>query len=115
MCNFVTFYEQFNQRFYLLLKILKRLEKDINEVILLASWKISNIDALKQSARRSHNNLYKIVRKYRAILSTPVQPIIEQGISRSTNGTTSSSALINLPQFKLLLLVMKRQIVQSIP
>ena len=27
LCNFVTFYEQFNQRFYLLLKILKEIRK----------------------------------------------------------------------------------------
>ena len=106
-----------NQRFYLLLKILKEIRKDINEVILLASWKDVNIDALKQSARRSHNNLYKIVRKYRAILSTPVQPIIEQGISESTNGMTSSSssALINLPQIQIIVAGNERQIVQSIP
>ena len=81
----------------------------------MASWKDVNIDALKQSARRSHNNLYKIVRKYRAILSTPVQPIIEQGISESTNGMTSSSALINLPQIQIIVAGNERQIVQSIP
>ena len=85
----------------------------------MASWKDVNIDALKQSARRSHNNLYKIVRKYRAILSTPVQPIIEQGISESTNGMTSSSssssALINLPQIQIIVAGNERQLVQSIP
>ena len=84
----------------------------------MASWKDVNIDALKQSARRSHNNLYKIVRKYRAILSTPVQPIIEQGISESTNGMTSSSsssssALINLPQIQIIVAGNERQIVQK--
>ncbi|CAK7897218.1 midasin [[Candida] anglica] len=82
LTNFITFYEQFvpvvsdhiaAQR--------KKLEKDVNEVILLASWKDVNIDALKQSARRSHNNLYKVVRKYRALLATPVSSIIESGLS----------------------------------
>lgn len=118
LCNFVTFYEQFQPTVLSTIEdSKKRLEKDINEVILLASWKDVNIDALKQSARRSHNNLYKIVRKYRAILSTPVQPIIEQGISESTNGTTSSSssALINLPQIQIIVAGNERQIVQSIP
>lgn len=81
LSNLVTFYEQFvsiveenisNGK--------KKLEKDISEIILLASWKDVNIDALKQSARRSHNNLYKIVRKYRALLATSVSGIIEQGL-----------------------------------
>ncbi|KAG5419016.1 hypothetical protein I9W82_003735 [Candida metapsilosis] len=80
--NFIKFYTQFEP-------IIKddmeekrgRLQKEIDDVILLASWKDVNIDALKQSARKSHNSLYKIVRKYRDVLGTPVQPIIEQGLS----------------------------------
>ena len=60
LCNFVTFYEQFQPTVLSLLKILKEIRKDINEVILLASWKDVNIDgSLKQSARRSHNNFIK--------------------------------------------------------
>lgn len=82
LSNLVTFYEQFVP---VVIESLdsgkKKLEKDISEVILLASWKDVNIDALKQSARRSHNNLYKIIRKYRALLSTSVSSIIEQGVT----------------------------------
>ncbi|GAV48858.1 hypothetical protein ZYGR_0N02630 [Zygosaccharomyces rouxii] len=61
----------------------KSLEKEISEIILLASWKDVNIDALKQSSRRSHNNLYKVVRKYRSVLSEAIQPTVESGISFS--------------------------------
>ncbi|GAV53771.1 hypothetical protein ZYGR_0AK02730 [Zygosaccharomyces rouxii] len=61
----------------------KSLEKEISEIILLASWKDVNIDALKQSSRRSHNNLYKVVRKYRSVLSEAVQQTVEGGISFS--------------------------------
>lgn len=57
------------------------LEKDIKEQIQLASWKDTNIVALKESARRSHVKLFKLVRKYRAALAQLVQPIIEQGLS----------------------------------
>ncbi|ODV67088.1 midasin [Hyphopichia burtonii NRRL Y-1933] len=82
LANFIDFYEQFTSTIISNIENgKKKLEKDVSEVILLASWKDVNIDALKQSARRSHNNLYKIVRKYRALLATAVTPMIEQGIS----------------------------------
>lgn len=84
--NFITYYNQFvdviNEK---IMVERKKLEKDINEVILLASWKDVNIDALKQSARKSHNSLYKIVRKYRSLLSTPVSSIIEQGVPEGSS------------------------------
>lgn len=57
------------------------LEKDIKELIQLASWKDTNITALRESARRSHHKLFKLVRAYREVLSQPAQPILEQGMS----------------------------------
>lgn len=82
LSNFITYYEQFQTTIdENILTTKKKLEKDISEVILLASWKDVNIDALKQSARRSHNSLYKVVRKYRSLLATSVSPLIEAGIS----------------------------------
>lgn len=44
------------------------LEKDIKNFIKLASWKDINVIALKQSAQRSHHQLFKIVRRYREVL-----------------------------------------------
>lgn len=73
----------------------KTLEKDINEVILLASWKDVNIDALKQSARKSHQALYKIVRKYRAVLSLPVSPLIEGGLHESAHVTLAALPVVH--------------------
>lgn len=58
----------------------KKLEKEIKEVILLASWKDVNVDALKQSSRRSHNSLYKVVRKYRTLISGNIYSVIESGV-----------------------------------
>ncbi|CAI5759429.1 unnamed protein product [Candida verbasci] len=82
LSNFIEFYSQFESTVFNNIEIVKKqLEKDVNEVILLASWKDVNIDSLKQSAKRSHNNLYKVIKKYRALLHTPVQSIIEQGLS----------------------------------
>ncbi|SCV04461.1 LAMI_0H16314g1_1 [Lachancea mirantina] len=81
LSNFVTFYEQF-------LPIIRRaktdarkaLEKEMKDIILLASWKDVNVDALKQSSKRSHNSLFKIVRKYREVLNLETKPLIESGI-----------------------------------
>ncbi|PLB47863.1 AAA ATPase [Aspergillus steynii IBT 23096] len=53
-------------------------EKEIKEQIQLASWKDTNIVALRDSARRSHSKLFKLVRKYREILNQPAQQILEQ-------------------------------------
>lgn len=90
--NFICFYEQFVPTIEESVKQTKKsLEKDVSEVILLASWKDVNIDALKQSSRKSHNNLYKLVRKYRTLLSTPVAPIIEGGIPKDSPVVISNS------------------------
>ncbi|KAG0160701.1 hypothetical protein PDIDSM_8231 [Penicillium digitatum] len=67
------------------------LEKDIKEQIQLASWKDVNIVALRESARRSHVKLFKLVRKYRAALAQPVQSILEAGLPESTEEITSIS------------------------
>ncbi|KAJ8143020.1 hypothetical protein OY671_003839 [Metschnikowia pulcherrima] len=83
--NFIAFYEQFLPIIEDTVRQTKKtLEKDVSEVILLASWKDVNIDALKQSSRKSHNNLYKMIRKYRALLSTPVAPLVEAGIPKDS-------------------------------
>ncbi|KAI9712029.1 MAG: hypothetical protein M1820_001738 [Bogoriella megaspora] len=56
------------------------LEKKIQEVIKLATWKDRNVHALKQSSKASHNNLYKIIKKFRASINEPVSPIIDIGV-----------------------------------
>ncbi|RYP31829.1 hypothetical protein DL767_005560 [Monosporascus sp. MG133] len=56
------------------------LEKQMKDILLLASWKDTNIAALRESARRSHQKLFKIVRKFREVLSQPMKPIIDNGL-----------------------------------
>lgn len=58
----------------------KKLDVEMREVILLASWKDTNIIALRESAKRSHHKLFKIIRKYRAILAQPVEDLIGKKI-----------------------------------
>jgi midasin len=55
------------------------LEQKVSEVIKLASWKDTNIEALKQSAKTSHRKLSKLVRKFRTLLKQPVSGIYGAG------------------------------------
>ena len=70
------------------------LEKELKDVLLLASWKDTNINALRDSAKRSHHKLFKIVRKYRALLARPVQHIIEQGLPEQATTPSDFSATV---------------------
>ncbi|AEY98895.1 FAGR074Cp [Eremothecium gossypii FDAG1] len=100
LTNITTFYEQFLPVIEDSIAANKKiLEKEISEVILLASWKDVNVDALKQSSRRSHNNLYKILRKYRDVLATEVSPLVQNGISASYK-LTSQFNKVALPMVK---------------
>lgn len=68
----------------------ERLEKDLKEIVMLASWKDTNIDALRESAKRSHHKLFKVVKKYRSLLTEPVQEILSQDIPCSSIGHEKS-------------------------
>lgn len=57
----------------------QKLEKEVNDVIKLASWKDTNIEALKQSAKTSHRKLSKLVRKFRTLLNQPVSGLVRAG------------------------------------
>lgn len=113
--NIISFYGQFSNIIReFITKGRKSLEKDISEVILLASWKDVNIDALKQSSRKSHNSLYKLVRKYRSILSTAVLSIIENGLTYD-HKLKLHYIQFNKAPFNELDLTEAKQIVETIP
>lgn len=65
-------------------------EKAMKDVLLLASWKDTNIVALRESARKSHQKLFKLVRKFRAILGQPMRIIVDQGLPDEHHATTKS-------------------------
>jgi midasin len=52
------------------------LEKEIQSFIKLASWKDINVQALKQSAQRTHHQLYKCIRKFRDGLRRPISTLL---------------------------------------
>jgi midasin len=70
----VNFYNLFSAPLHEHLSAQRReLEKETQALIKLASWKDVNVQALKQSAQRTHHQLYKIVRKFRDILRQPIR------------------------------------------
>lgn len=52
------------------------LDKAIKDFVRLASWKDVNVYALKASAVNSHRHLHRSIRKFRAVLSQPISPIV---------------------------------------
>ncbi|KAK0546374.1 AAA ATPase midasin [Tilletia horrida] len=79
----------------------KTLEQDIAAFAKLASWKDVNIHALKQSAQKSHRRLHKTIRKFREMLRQPVDPILAQRATPTTDSidgkSTSHLSLVDNP------------------
>ncbi|RMZ67921.1 midasin (AAA ATPase) [Pyrenophora seminiperda CCB06] len=78
--NFIAYYSRFKKPVHeTLAKGRQVLEKQITDVIKLASWKDTNIEVLKQSAKTNHRKLTKLVRKFRALLNRPMSSITAPG------------------------------------
>ena len=52
-----------------------RLEQEVKEQIKLASWKDTNVSTLRESARRSHYKLFKVVKRHRALLAQSAETL----------------------------------------
>jgi midasin len=97
--NFLLMYQRFEK---VVLESIQNgrapIEKNMKDVLLLASWKDTNINALRESARKSHQKLFRIVRKFRGILGQPVKPIIEQGLPEEDHKSyTIAGSNVDLP------------------
>ena len=85
LTNFIVLYSRYEKPVDESLKKGRAsLEKAMRDVLLLASWKDTNIVALRDSAKRSHHKLFKIVRKFRTLLGLPAEGIIKQGLPDQT-------------------------------
>ena len=71
------------------------LETEVKGFIKLASWKDVNVQALKQSARKTHYQLYKIVRKYRDVLRHPIRDRLLPFASGETKDCTPYTGSIS--------------------
>lgn len=81
LSNFISLYSRYEKPVQENLKTGRvSLEKSMKDVLLMASWKDTNIVALRDSAKRSHHKLFKIVRKFRALLSQPMDSVLKQGL-----------------------------------
>lgn len=81
LVNFLGYYSRFEKSIQETLhKGRIGFEKDLKEILLLASWKDTNINALRDSAKRSHHKLFKVIRKYRAHLAQPADKHLGFGI-----------------------------------
>ncbi|KAK4202656.1 putative midasin [Triangularia verruculosa] len=56
------------------------LDRTMKDVLLMGKWRDKNIEALRASARKSHEKLFKLVRKFRAVLEQPIRIITDQGL-----------------------------------
>ncbi|KAL5417777.1 hypothetical protein PMIN06_004114 [Paraphaeosphaeria minitans] len=78
--NFISYFSRLQKPVLeALAKGRQKLEKQVVDVIKLASWKDTNIEALKASAKNSHRKLSRSVRKFRALLNQPVSGIVSAG------------------------------------
>lgn len=66
------------------------IEKTAKEVLLLASWKDTNINALRESARKSHQKLFRLIRKFRNVLGQQMKAVIANGIPDEDAASSSS-------------------------
>jgi midasin len=89
LANFISYFARLKKPVHeAIAKGRQALEKEVNNVIKLASWKDTNIDALKQSAKTSHRKLSKLVRKFRALLNQPLSGIIRSGFPEESFAVT---------------------------
>ncbi|KAF2144305.1 uncharacterized protein K452DRAFT_316995 [Aplosporella prunicola CBS 121167] len=83
--NFVHYFARFEQPVRdTIAKGRVALEKDMKNVLKLASWRDRNIDALRQSAKTSHRKLFKLVRKFRNLLNQSVDAVLKQDLPEGT-------------------------------
>lgn len=62
------------------------LDRKMKDVLLMFKWRDKNIESLRDSARKSHQKLFKLVRKFRTVLEQPVRVIVEQGLPDEEHG-----------------------------
>ncbi|PNS16126.1 Midasin [Sphaceloma murrayae] len=98
LSNFLSYFKRFEQQAHdAIARKRKALDADMRNVIQLASWKDRNILSLKQSAKISHRKLFRVIRKFRALLGQPVDSIISEGVF-DADLVTSANAVVTGPE-----------------
>lgn len=76
----------------------RALGKDMEDIIEFASVKERNIEAIRSSTKRSHHKLFKVIRKYRALLAQPAETILAQGLPDGRHLGDKENYTNTLPQ-----------------
>ncbi|OJD30296.1 midasin [Diplodia corticola] len=96
--NFIRYFARFAQPVReVITKGRATLEKDMKSVLKVASWKDRNIDALRQSAKKSHKKLFRVVRKFRDILNKPVDAVLRQDLPEPAKSTLAVALIAAKP------------------
>ncbi|KAL1666977.1 hypothetical protein GGF50DRAFT_125186 [Schizophyllum commune] len=109
LCATLAYYSLSSARVQKSLEEQRRpLEKEVKDFIKLASWRDINVQALKESATRTHHQLYKIIRKFRDMLRQPVDAMLNPDFADNTgddaavpppnNAQTSDGAEVSFPE-----------------
>jgi midasin len=90
--NFISFYTRYEKPANeWIMKGRAPIDKSMKDVLLMASWKDTNINALRESARKSHMKLFRIIRKFRNVLGHEMKLVIQQGLPDETVETYSAN------------------------
>ncbi|KAI5834423.1 P-loop containing nucleoside triphosphate hydrolase protein, partial [Schizophyllum commune Tattone D] len=109
LCATLAYYSLSSARVQKSLEEQRRpLEKEVKDFIKLASWRDINVQALKESATRTHHQLYKIIRKFRDVLRQPVDTMLNPDFADNTgddaavpppnNAQISDGAEVSFPE-----------------
>ncbi|KAI5852686.1 P-loop containing nucleoside triphosphate hydrolase protein, partial [Morchella snyderi] len=75
----------------------KKYQKSMSDVVLLASWKDTNILALRDSAKRSHKKLFRVVKGYRQAINQPMAPLILAGMPEGSAENSATNRALPEP------------------
>lgn len=79
--NFIVYYGRYEHKVAEFIKNDRAaLDRKMKDVLLMSKWRDTNIESLRASARKSHEKLFKLVRKFREVLGKPVKDITDLGL-----------------------------------
>ncbi|OAA77734.1 Midasin [Akanthomyces lecanii RCEF 1005] len=85
VANFLAYYARFETAAAKIITTGRTpIDKKMKDVLLMASWKDTNITALRESAKKSHLKLFRLVRKFRGVLGQEMKTLIIQGLPDET-------------------------------
>ncbi|KAK3357586.1 hypothetical protein B0T25DRAFT_604507 [Lasiosphaeria hispida] len=94
--NFINYYSRYQRKVNDTIRTGRiPLDRKMKDVLLMFRWRDKNIESLRDSARKSHQKLFKLVRKFRAVLEQPVKAIMEQGLPDEEHSIVASQSVLS--------------------